>query len=151
MCDGPHDHRGLEQTAISIMPTRATERPETGTFKDHGGGGSKSFTPFNFLLSFELFVSSQQCPMVMRGNHSAVSLSKPSNDFASVPSCVLLCMPLSSQIDRKRKRSTGTAWDRTLEGSAFTECPICGRRASTVCSFAYVLQCCGLTCAPCTA
>lgn len=39
-------------------------------------------------------------------------------------------MPLSSQIDRKRKRSAGAAWNRTLEGSAFTECPICSRRVA---------------------
>ncbi|DBB01325.1 TPA: hypothetical protein ACH3X3_011716 [Trebouxia sp. C0006] len=39
-------------------------------------------------------------------------------------------MPLSRQIDRKRKRSTGEAWNRTLEGSAFTECPICNRQVA---------------------
>ncbi|KAL0018726.1 hypothetical protein WJX79_005021 [Trebouxia sp. C0005] len=68
--------------------------------------------------------------MVMRGNYSAVTLSNPSDDFASVLTCVILCMPLSSQIERKRKRSTGAAWNRTLEGSAFAECPICSRRVA---------------------
>ena len=88
--------------------------------------------------------------MVMRGNCSAVTLSKSSYDLASLLLCVLLCMPLSSQIDRKRKRSAGAAWNRTLEGSAFTECPICSRRASPVYLSVYALPCC-LNGAPCTA
>ncbi|DBA82869.1 TPA: hypothetical protein ACH3X1_006662 [Trebouxia sp. C0004] len=68
--------------------------------------------------------------MVMCGFNSTVTLSKPSIDFALVLPCVLLCMPLSSQVERKRKRNAGAAWNRTLEGSAFTECPICGRRVA---------------------
>ena len=118
------------------MPIRATVKARLGCFQGSRGGFQIVYT-FNFLLSFK---SSQLCPMVMRGNYSAVTLSNPSDDFASVLTCVILCMPLSSQIERKRKRSTGAAWNRTLEGSAFAECPICSRRASPVYLFVCALQ-----------
>ena len=126
------------------------ERQRDGYFKDHGGA-----VPNRLHLQLLTKLRAVRVESAMSHGHARelqrCYAEQSSNDFASVLLCVFLCMPLSSQIDRKRKRSAGAAWNRTLEGSAFTECPICSRRASPVYLSVCALPCCGLNTAPCTA
>ena len=140
VCDGRHEHRHVLQTAMSIN-TSDSERPRR-VLSRITGGRFQIFYTFNFLLSFELFVSSQLCCHGHAREPLRCYAEQIKQRLRFSPSlCVLLCMPLSRQIDRKRKRSTGEAWNRTLEGSAFTECPICNRQASPVYLFVSALPC----------
>ena len=72
--------------------TRATVNARDGYFQGSRGGGSKSFTPSTSYSASSCSCRVSYVAMVMRGNHCAVTLSKSSNDFASVLPCVYSCV-----------------------------------------------------------